>query len=366
MDSELAKILQNQFANLADIISRGVPEDDFEKIYYILRSYSIYLKGYDLWVNVEVELLLPVCVNCQRSISKEDEDEAIVLNCNDIICNQDCFRNLVISCTAHNIEEYIYTFCPKCNVMVDKDVIEGGFGKEDLNNLIEAEEEKRAPRFDCLMCYNLFRIDQSITLSCNHRFCEKCITEFVKMNLDEANMNPNESGCPICKESISINIRKSVLNKEEFWKLENILFESYIPEIGVGPVHFRCINEGCEFSAIVDKSIKRIKCETCGIIYCPLCRSKEHPNITCEQNYDLKTDKSLLELAGQQGWKQCPHCKNMCERISGCNFMKCMSVECKGVKSFCYLCGKGIAGYTHFKVAGPFGDVCNTMDGNKD
>ena len=58
MDSELAKILQNQFANLADIISRGVPEDDFEKIYYILRSYSIYLKGYDLWVNVEVELLL--------------------------------------------------------------------------------------------------------------------------------------------------------------------------------------------------------------------------------------------------------------------------------------------------------------------
>ncbi|KAI4861083.1 hypothetical protein F4820DRAFT_82213 [Hypoxylon rubiginosum] len=71
-------------------------------------------------------------------------------------------------------------------------------------------------------------------------------------------------------------------------------------------------------------------CRACRSTTCRMCRNPTHAGI-CPQDVGMQ---QAVALAAQNGWKPCPRCRNMVERIYGCNHMTC---RCGG--EFCYVCG---------------------------
>ncbi|OMJ88574.1 hypothetical protein SteCoe_9436 [Stentor coeruleus] len=359
--------LEVQLNRLSCIIARGCDEKDFDKIRQLLKSYHKYIKYADLKVTAQVKIFSSFCIICENIIRLKDTKKCIQLTCGHAACSANCIQQLVINSSGNDIDYFFYTFCPKCGTALDQNIIVEAFG--GVEKFIEIQKRfdyERAPKYECPLCFTKDRIDNSITLMCNHRFCKRCIKTHAEILIKEKQVGKEGIKCPSCGDEIHIEIMKYILTHEEFSRYDEELFDSFAPNVGENDIYFRCRNESCEFAAIVPVGIKEIECKTCMKKYCPVCRDDVHAEITCQENYDKKLDKSLLDLALGQGWKQCPYCKNMCERISGCNFMKCLSSTCKGANNFCYLCGVGIKGYTHFKIEGPYGKVCNTMDGNKD
>ena len=89
-------------------------------------------------------------------------------------------------------------------------------------------------------------------------------------------------------------------------------------------------------------------CLQCDIIW--------HKDVTCAQYQEWKAknanaDNEMERLVKQMGWKKCPGCGNACERIAGCNAMKC---RCGA--AFCNLCNYHAPGgdaHPHFNEPGP-------------
>lgn len=84
----------------------------------------------------------------------------------------------------------------------------------------------------------------------------------------------------------------------------------------------------------IDNTIIEISCD-CGAPLCSKCATLDHPGLTCLDNQSMqrKGDNVVIELANDQGWKQCPNCSNVIDLVSGCNHM-----TCRCGYGFCYLC----------------------------
>ena len=127
------------------------------------------------------------------------------------------------------------------------------------------------------------------------------------------------------------------------------------------------------YSDLLGQDDELFNCPSCTEVYCVKCRRMAHINKTCKEfdneinNKDI--EDQLRSEAKLLGLKTCPHCKTTCERISGCKFMRCYSKQCKGKKNFCLLCEKPLTErqhYDHYKNKGPFGEICNFLDGTPD
>jgi hypothetical protein len=67
-----------------------------------------------------------------------------------------------------------------------------------IQPVINKKEEKKGLGEDCPICCNEMNENTSITTSCGHTYCYKCISKWVK----------NKSNCPICRKNIVILIKK--------------------------------------------------------------------------------------------------------------------------------------------------------------
>jgi hypothetical protein len=93
-----------------------------------------------------------------------------------------------------------------------------------------------------------------------------------------------------------------------------------------------CSNASCS-AFIPPPNIKGdiATCPRCSTNTCKACRSREHPGVICAQDVN---GQKLLNLATTKKWQQCPHCKTLMEKRSGCLHMTCTC----GTES-CYNCG---------------------------
>lgn len=111
-------------------------------------------------------------------------------------------------------------------------------------------------------------------------------------------------------------------------------FSSKCAEAAVPPaLRIYCANDKCsDFIGRKPSSTPCImSCPGCRTKVCTSCKDREHPGQSCEE----KEDDEVRALAKANGWKTCPRCKMIVERIEGCAHMRC---RCR--KQFCYNCGK--------------------------
>jgi hypothetical protein len=372
-----SKALKMLFDTLAELINMNEEELDFKAIKKQLETQYYYLKKENLKLTVDLAIESKKCSMCLEPIKKSKISSTIKLNCKHIVCSNACLQKRVIDFNKF-LSEYESTKCIYlgCEQYIHNEIIEAAFGgRKNLEKLIIEDEESKAPKFDCLICGEKIRVDQGVTLECDDRFCRNCLLGYTKTCVNDAKVSDKDLICPNCGTpgAITINMLKYILDPKDFAKVEKFLLRDFKPDIEVNEIFFKCNGNNCEYFEILAGNIEKFECPSCKLLSCPKCRGVPHPNYTCEQwdkkKKDDADDQEFIKFAKEQGLKTCPHCKSICERISGCNYMRCYSNDCKGKKAFCLLCEVALVEaqhYSHYKAQGPFGKVCNTLDGSKE
>lgn len=85
---------------------------------------------------------------------------------------------------------------------------------------------------------------------------------------------------------------------------------------------------------VFDEERFRVHCPECEMDTCVKCNVLWHEGKNCEEYRRGTNANDLYTLMRKKGWRQCPSCWAIIERIDGCNHM-----ECKCGAHFCYLCG---------------------------
>ena len=369
---QIIETISNHLDGLAYLLNKEKLIEPFSALRKSLEAYSFYLKKYDHIVTVDLQITSETCIICTNPIKKRNMDQSILLNCKDIVCSKACLSGYT-ALKNPDLSTYENTTCPGCNKYLAAKILEAAFGgKATLDKIILDQEEKNAAKFICPICGESFRVDHGITLDCDHRYCRTCLTMTVEYSVADGKVSEEELSCPECMNPIATMILKELLSRDDFKKLEKFRMRNYRPE-EANTVFFKCPGNDCEYIAILGEEDEIVRCPVCKVNYCPKCRRVPHFKKTCEEydkeQKDKEVDDEFKIAAKALGFKTCPHCKAMCEKISGCKFMRCYSKDCAGKKNFCLLCEKPLTEkqhYDHYKSKGPFGEICNFMDGTPD
>lgn len=229
--------------------------------------------------------------------------------------------------------------------------------------------EFKIPKFECLICLGEYYITDSLTLSCDHRFCKDCLLQDWILNINKGYVQPTILKCPSekCETPITIYELRYNLPKDIYEKYLKFSNENYQTNPNSKEVLIKCPNKKCNTPYFIFRGASYFTCSKCKIKYCADCMGEypKHEGIPCEE-YQEKNQSpeeyELKKLMQNSGAMRCPHCKNYGIKPDGCNFIYCTSAACQKRKMFCYLCGIPLTEadhFTHFNNQ-PYGNSCKT------
>ena len=131
-----------------------------------------------------------------------------------------------------------------------------------------------------------------------------------------------------CQHTVFADQVRAALTPELFAQYNTMVEEQLEPD----PVH--CSNATCAvfLPARLASGPDEIQCPQCRRSTCRHCKGRSHAGTECVADVCAQQARAL---AGRQGWKACPRCRNMVEKSSGC-----MHMTCRCGAGFCYRCGR--------------------------
>jgi len=161
--------------------------------------------------------------------------------------------------------------------------------------------------------------------SCNHPFCVKCISKYVKNQIKEKAVKLN---CPDpeCSVELKPEHLQSILPKKIIVDWESANCESSIAL----KEKIYCPYENCSLLMVNDAAcaVTSYECPSCHRLFCAQCKVPWHADMNCRQfqksKRENKLDKNFLELAKRKRWQRCPTCSMHVQKAGGC-----MSVRCR-------------------------------------
>ncbi|OMJ79307.1 hypothetical protein SteCoe_20731 [Stentor coeruleus] len=382
----LAKNIELESLNLyVEIISR------ISKISISIKSYCPYCLHFNEKI---ISNQINICENCKNHFClkcglahftqtcleyynetfKEKIKEKIAkcteCNTNPFEIELGCECQLCLKCCKTIIKDFLYNdnpiqdpICFKHNIIIPRMYIYQAFGGK---NFFIKEQEKAidftilSPMFNCEICFFRLSVNQSITLGCDHRFCGNCIKLHLNCLMREYSF-ANKIECPICNKPIDYEILKNNSDPDAFESYLKFSVMIFQPEDKVEVMKW-CKN--CDFGCIVSVDQETFICPNCQPGYYEDYEKSESKDvISTKSSLDLKEKKEFLEIF-YQNYVKCPNCSEAIEKVAGCNFLTCYWPRCTEI-SFCALCSKKLTKdqhYSHYKVSGPFGKTCNTLD----
>jgi len=216
---------------------------------------------------------------------------------------------------------------------------------DEENRLLLAERAELAAAaqrvFDCGVCMDTLPEEAIARFeTCGHPFCRDCVRGFVASQIESRRFPVL---CPTCtaepgnnSESIGKVTRELVLDIG----ITEEQYETWI-EMEMTDFLIRLQCPRCTHTNFFDKEefeeTRDLKCPhtDCNYVWCKACQQEiipDGPEHSCDGSSELK------HLVQEQGWKYCPTCSTPCEKISGCNFISCISPGCNS--HFCYGCSE--------------------------
>ncbi|PGG97898.1 hypothetical protein AJ80_09623 [Polytolypa hystricis UAMH7299] len=173
---------------------------------------------------------------------------------------------------------------------------------------------------ECDVCTERKRGLDIIELSCSHIICSACVVEFFEQTLaDESRFPPK-----CCGDEIPFSLAKGFLHVG----MERHLGEKMVEYNDMDRTY--CANPTCaQYIKPENRDCSMGGCEACGDLTCISCKKTLHVG-PCDNEYDLIAQGMML----LNDWQQCAKCRNMIERVYGCNHIKCRCGY-----EFCYSCG---------------------------
>ena len=282
---------------------------------------------------------LDQCEICRRLL------KCLETECGHCMC-LNCSKNHCLSQTNWNLIGTIR--CPGCERILSETFLRKVFNDKKIQKIRnKIDKPKKIPKFDCKICLCNYPVDQSITLTCDHRFCEACIKSYLQGQIMSSKVAESELICPI------ENCQQEVTPQEVQGNVEPQIYERFL-EFRLRELPMKeCPH--CNFKFQVERNAQEINCLNCKKDFCPEC-NQSHKGMKCEE---FKKEEELKDL----NYSKCPSCQEAVVKESGCNFLRCPYPRCRTY--FCLLCGDKLVRsdhYSHYKKTGPFGITCNTLD----
>ncbi|RHN67555.1 putative transcription factor C2H2 family [Medicago truncatula] len=218
--------------------------------------------------------------------------------------------------------------------------------EKDKSKTKTAIEQGQSSKICCGICFDTVTNSNMFSTGlCNHPFCTKCISKYVKIQIKEkvvkikcpdpecsVELKPEHLQCILPKKIIadweSANCEASIALKEKFY----------------------CPYKNCSLLLVNEeagRAITSCECPYCHRLFCAQCKVPWHGNMNCQEfqkseiGQGLKqSDRKFLELAKREKWKRCPKCSMHVQRTTGCEHMRCRC-GCH----FCYICGRDWDGF---------------------
>lgn len=165
-----------------------------------------------------------------------------------------------------------------------------------------------AQMLDCDTCFSPSAIDNVYQAPCNHKYCQECLEQFVQHRVQH-NLFP----IVCCQETLDLEEVMPYLTVSTRLALEARIIEMSTPD------KTYCHNPACsKFVPPLAHSDGAATCTDCHSVTCVECKTAAHEGMC-----PLDTETPLLlSTAKTAGWQTCYQCRNLVERVDGCNHMK--------------------------------------------
>jgi E3 ubiquitin-protein ligase RNF144 len=189
-------------------------------------------------------------------------------------------------------------------------------------------EQGHSSKICCGICFDSV-IDSKIftTGSCNHLFCTKCISKYVKVQRKEKVVKV-KCPDPECSVELKPEHLQSILPKKFIvdWESANCEASIALKE------KIYCPYKNCSLLLVNEEAgaVTSCECPSCHRLFCAQCKVPWHANMNCQefQKSEIgqglnQSDRKFLELAKRKKWKRCPKCSMHVQRTTGCEHMRC-------------------------------------------
>jgi len=205
-------------------------------------------------------------------------------------------------------------------------------------------KKKADEEFDCPLCADTVKFNQTHTLACSHRHCDSCWKNWLQAQIDEKGPGCLYATCMAfkCKQVIPADFYATLLprtaDKIDEWVVANF--------VQANPSLKFCPSANCDKVleyATGGNGSSKVTC-LCGYSFCFACGQEDHLPASCP------VVKSWLSKCSSDSenvnWilsntKICPACKVSIEKNQGCNHMTCRNCR----HEFCWLCKGNWSGH---------------------
>ncbi|CAG9317462.1 unnamed protein product [Blepharisma stoltei] len=233
-----------------------------------------------------------------------------------------------------------------------------------LESTITSDSNAPSIRIFCSICFSTQL--ERVELVCNHTFCKKCILLLFENMINLGRVMPEEILCPNCNTMISDDFVNKHISQDQQTKINELRVNIKMLKLVAENKAVHCPVPDCKGFGYISPNDIHTACSACKAGICVVCKNGAHPGMTCEAYKSQFAEFKLDEMMLSRNWKRCPKCGAACMREDGCNYVICQSPICRGTQPFCNLCGKPLVQkqhFSHFLAQGPFGNICNTLDG---
>ncbi|KAI9672152.1 MAG: hypothetical protein M1831_001965 [Alyxoria varia] len=207
---------------------------------------------------------------------------------------------------------------------------------------VELPEDYSGEPLYCNLCWD--PMTEFYRPACQHMYCHMCLVAMVK---DSVSADSSRFPLKCCNQEV--DDFASVFDKKDSSALVTLHFLYSLKMVEYSTPAFErryCGKASCG-SFIPTKTPKNRVSPNKEVVSCPICFSWNcvecgklwhHCDASpkCEKPAVLiDEEEALFQLAATQGWKRCPQCGSMIDRVDGCPQM-----QCRCGTSFCFDCGK--------------------------
>ena len=198
--------------------------------------------------------------------------------------------------------------------------------KTEENLFVKSEFLNDLPFIDqCNVCYD--DEAQGFILACEHSMCIGCSRNLFIAAVRDSSLLPLRC----CEVPIDMNICHYILPADDVGTLKQRIVERE----ATNKMYCPSCNKFINLDYVDAQDSTELIC-ICDTVLCIICKSIAHPGYSCIENRAVidGDDTLLLEVARENGWKQCPKCNAMIELSYGCNHVSCSYCY----NQFCFQC----------------------------
>lgn len=200
--------------------------------------------------------------------------------------------------------------------------------KKETKKAATSYQGQSSTRFSCGICFDSVKVYKMFTNpSCNHPFCTKCISKYVKLLRKEKVLKLN---CPDPECSLELKPEQfqSILPTQVIEEWESAIYESSISL----RQKIYCPYKNCSVMMVNDgeEVVTSCECPSCHRLFCAQCKVPWHADMSCRRFQKSKKgqdekqlDEKFSELAKREKWQKCPKCYMHVQRKGGCEHISC-------------------------------------------